>query len=118
MRKEAQKLELAYMRKEIPELLQSFKNEIIQVQGDTKGTFSNQNKFSNEDARKEYHEYVEFRHHNKKIYAEQKLKIKQGKRKSNPDGWKTCHILRVDELPKETVEYLRKKQGRHYNKYD
>ena len=116
-RKEAQKLELDYMREKVPELLQLFKNKLLEVQGDTKGTFSNQNKFSSEDILKEYHEYVEFRYHDKKVYAKQKLKIKQGKRKSNPDGWKTCHILRVDELPKETVEYLRRKQGRHYNSH-
>ncbi|MFL6326429.1 MAG: hypothetical protein ACJ71I_02990, partial [Nitrososphaeraceae archaeon] len=104
---ELKEIELKYMREFIPDLLRMFKNKLIEVQGDTKGTFNNlKNKedYNNND----YYEYVESRYFDEKIYEEQKMKIKQDKRKSNPDGWKTCCILKPNELPIKTLEELQR----------
>src|SRR6188472_2323815 len=97
------------MREFIPGILQMFRSKLIEVQGDTKGTFSNQNldkekKDDNNNNNDAYYEYVEFRYFDERIYEEQKLKVKQRKRNSNPDGWKTCHVLKPSELLPDILE--------------
>ena len=111
---EAKKIEFRYMREFIPGILQMFKSKLIEVQGDTKGTFSNflnkekKDDNNNNDA---YYEYVEFRYFDERIYEEQKLKVKQGKRNSNPDGWKTCHVLKSSELLSDILEKIQRKKS-------
>jgi hypothetical protein len=99
-----------YMREFIPEFLRMFRNKLIEVQGDTKGTFNNPslNRDKEDCINNDYYEYVESRYFDEKIYEEQKMKIKQDKRKSNPDGWKTCCILKPNELPVKTLEELQR----------
>jgi hypothetical protein len=87
---------------------------LIQVQGDTKGTFEkhNQNSNSNNDNDKnkvECYEYFETRYHDKKLYEKQKFEWKQGKRRAKPDGWKTCCIFSTAKINPNEVELLQKK---------
>jgi hypothetical protein len=103
--KELKKIELRHMREFIPDLFQMFRSKLLEVQGDTNGTFNNQN--VNKDTNYYDYEYIEFRHFDKNKYEEQKLKIKQGERKANPDGWKTCCTIKAEDLPLETLEHLR-----------
>jgi hypothetical protein len=107
---ELKQIELKYMREFIPGLLRMFRRKLIEVQGDTKGTFNNPslNKDKEDYNNNDYYEYVESRYFDEKIYEEQNMKVKQYKRKSNPDGWKTCCILKPNELPVKTLEELQR----------
>jgi hypothetical protein len=107
---ELKEIELKYMREFISDLLRMFRDKLIEVQGDTKGTFNNPclNRDKEDCNNNDYYEYVESRYFDEKIYEEQKMKVKHDKRKSNPDGWKTCCILKPDELPIKTLEELQR----------
>jgi hypothetical protein len=107
---ELKEIELKHMREFIPDLLQMFRSKLIEVQGDTMGTFNNQslNRDKEDYNNNGYYEYVESRYFDEKMYEEQKMKVKQDKRKSNPDGWKTCCILKPNELPVKTLEELQR----------
>ena len=86
------------------------------MQGDTKGIFKRQEKhdgnYVKEESSNSYYEYVEFRHHNKQEDTKQNTRIKQGERKSHPDGWQTCCTRKVDDLPQNIIEYLRERHSR------
>lgn len=100
------------MREFIPDLFQTFRSKLIEVQDDTRGTFNNQkvNKAKEDDNyNNNYYEYVESRYFDERIYEERKIKIKQDKRNSHPDGWKTCCILKPNELPINTLEELQRR---------
>jgi hypothetical protein len=107
---ELKEIELRYMREFIPDLLRMFRNKLIEVQGDTKGTLNNKtlNTDKEDYNNNDYYEYVESRYFDEKTYEEEKTKVKQDKRKSHPDGWKTCCILKPNELPIKTLEELRR----------
>jgi hypothetical protein len=106
---EMKRLELKHLREQIPKLLHSLKRKLIQVQGDTKGTF-NRDKYEDTHNHLDY-EYFEIRHHDKKLYEGQKLKCKRGERKAKPDGWKTCCIIKAEKLSLNVVEQLRKESS-------
>ena len=66
----SREMELNYMREKIPQLLDNYKNTLIEVQGNTKGIFKRQDKHNSNYTKKEgsnsnYYQYVEFRHPNK-----------------------------------------------------
>jgi hypothetical protein len=113
LRQEIKRLELKYLREQIPRLLQLWNKTLMQVQGDTKGTFEkhNHNSNSNNDNDKnkvECYEYFETRYHDKTLYEKQKLEWKEGKRRAKPDGWKTCCIFSTAKMNPNEVELLQK----------
>jgi hypothetical protein len=57
------------------------------------------------DGGQHYYTYFECRHPNKELYEKQKLKRQQRKRKSNPDGWKTCCTLKPSGLAKMPLKH-------------
>jgi hypothetical protein len=61
----------------------------------------NQNQSQSKNQENQHHyTYFECRHHDKELYEKQKEAWKQGKRKSHPDGWKTCCTLKPSGLAK------------------
>jgi hypothetical protein len=88
--KELKRLEQKYNHLLRDYLIESWENDQNQEQSPTQ----------NKDQENQYYTYFECRHHNKEIYEKQKLKWKQHKRKSNPDGWKTCCTLKPSGLAK------------------
>jgi hypothetical protein len=89
-------------QKQKQELERQTNNNNMKKEGqrETNSGGSNSNSITtNHNEEENYYEYYEFRHRDNDVYKMQKLKCQQGKRKSNPDGWKTCCILKRNELP-------------------
>jgi hypothetical protein len=108
---ELKKIELEQMRKLVPELLHIWHSGLLEYQEDTKGTF---NKYKSRDDCQEsnplkYYAYIEFRYKDGDLYEKQKSEWKQKKRKAKPDGWRTCHIVKVTDLD---PDFLMKIQNR------
>jgi hypothetical protein len=82
--KELKRLEQKYNHMLRDDLIKSWENDS-----------RNQNQTSNKE-NQHYYMYFEFRHHDVELYEKQK----QSKRKSNPDGWKTCCTLKPSQFAK------------------
>jgi hypothetical protein len=111
---ELKKIELEQMRKLVPELLHIWHNGLLEYQGDTKGTF---NKYKSRDDCQEpnplkYYAYIEFRYKDGELYKKQKSEWKQKKRKAKPDGWRTCHIIKVTDLDPDFLMKIQNKETR------
>ncbi len=117
LKEEVKKIELKYMRERISYLIQNWKNWFTEIQPECKGIFKNGDNISNNYVDDDiiHREYFEIRHRDRQLYEDQKLKWERGERKAKPDGWKYCCTLKADNLPTNTIKYLRKFKSHKIN---
>ena len=111
--KELKKIEFEQIRKMVPELLHLWHCGLVEYQGDTNGTFSKYENRSNshEPNLLEHYAYLEFRYKDSGLYEIQKSHWKEKKRKAKPDGWKTCHVVKVTDLDPDFLMKIQSKKA-------
>lgn len=97
----------------VPELLHLWYCGLVEYQGDTNGTFSKYENRSNshEPNLLEHYAYLEFRYKDSGLYERQKSHWKEKKRKAKPDGWKTCHVVKVTDLDPDFLMKIQSKKA-------
>jgi hypothetical protein len=92
------------------ELCEELKTEFPEICDKLNAVFNELDKDSDkdnqnhEDQYSHYFTYFECRHPNKELYENQKLKWRQGKRKSHPDGLKYCCTLKPSQFAKVELD--------------